>query len=349
MLLLQDWTRKTVTRVLQKLCGLVVEEGEEDEHQLWSVLYPNWVLKLCNADTNSKDVIIETAVKPEDIKDDCDSGNYEIGYEPEEIEADDISGSECSKPVLKPKRERKTFKLKRTVEEKQYCDARPDSEASEASPELNKELNRPRKFKNENRVVKKKEPSYSCDVCGKMYTSESILKIHRLMHGKATFSCKHCGKAFKSPYDLKYHEARHENGPVACNICGKLFAGKKDVRQHELNVHSEQNMVDCHICGKALKGKSYLSKHISDIHHDNLKKFCCDLCPTIVRTRSKLLKHIQVVHEKSHQFPCPYCGTILSHKDKFNRHSLSRHGGIKLPSEEDLRLKSLNSHNKMAF
>ena len=172
-----------------------------------------------------------------------------------------------------------------------------------------------------------------CDICGKMYSIPSELKIHKLTHNEATLACKYCGKTFKKEVLRKNHEMRHENEKVPCNICGKVLASAKDARDHELTVHENFFAIDCEVCGQTLKCKSNLKIHMAGVHGTQVKNHHCHICGASFRANGLLQKHVETVHEKSRQFPCPYCTTVLSSKAKFKLHSQRMHKGMELPEE----------------
>ena len=69
------------------------------------------------------------------------------------------------------------------------------------------------------------------------------------------------------------------------------------------------------------------------VHGTVEKNHHCHLCESRFRVASLLRKHIETVHEKSRQFPCPYCKSVLSSRDKFKLHSQRLHEGRDLPPE----------------
>ena len=174
---------------------------------------------------------------------------------------------------------------------------------------------------------------FVCETCGKKYQEKSELKIHLLVHGNSKYPCKYCGKGFKTPYLLKSHESCHEKEPVPCNICGKMLSGPLQVKEHERVVHFNEATVDCELCGKTLKTKRNLHLHMRSVHGTVEKNHHCDRCQARFRVASMLRKHIETVHEKTRLFPCPYCKSVLSSKDKFKLHSKRLHEGRDLPPE----------------
>ena len=133
---------------------------------------------------------------------------------------------------------------------------------------------------------------------------------------------------------MKTHiEAVHLKIKHPCNICGKMLSCAKDVKDHERVVHFNEDTVDCELCGKTLKTKRNLQLHMRTIHGTLEKNHHCHICEAQFRVASLLKKHIETVHEKTRLFPCPFCSTVLSCKEKFKLHSQRLHQGREMPPE----------------
>ena len=65
-----------------------------------------------------------------------------------------------------------------------------------------------------------------CDVCKKVFTYKSKLKIHKLIHsGTKDFQCDTCRKKFARKSDLIRHMLVHTGEKdFQCHICLKKFA-----------------------------------------------------------------------------------------------------------------------------
>ena len=175
---------------------------------------------------------------------------------------------------------------------------------------------------------------FVCEACGKKYRHQGELKVHVFVHGESKYPCKYCGKGLKSPYAQKNHETeRHENERKPCGMCGKMLAGKAAVKEHERVVHFNERTVDCGFCEKTLKCKRNLQLHMESVHGTVEKAHHCHVCNGKFRVASLLKNHVETVHEKTRLFPCPFCKTVLSNKNRFKLHSKRLHKGSDLPLE----------------
>jgi len=80
------------------------------------------------------------------------------------------------------------------------------------------------------------EVSFSCEVCGKNFSSEEKLTTHTNMHfSYKPFKCRKCPKAFSLEKTFRSHSAtHHETNSFTCQLCGKVLLNRA-----KLNIHIE--------------------------------------------------------------------------------------------------------------
>ncbi|ROT64215.1 hypothetical protein C7M84_017866 [Penaeus vannamei] len=84
---------------------------------------------------------------------------------------------------------------------------------------------------------------YPCKQCGKVFTSERLLRRHLHVHGTVNpFMCAQCSKEFKSEYSLKLHQLIHTGEkPYECHICKTAFNRRDKLKRHML-IHEAKKL-----------------------------------------------------------------------------------------------------------
>ncbi|GBM27899.1 Zinc finger and BTB domain-containing protein 47 [Araneus ventricosus] len=160
--------------------------------------------------------------------------------------------------------------------------------------------------------------SPECDVCGKAFTSATLLQEHKAKHKKVHFSCEKCGKkfygkrklvmhlktheesdGFKCPFcesrfktnkTLKTHVATHAGDlPYLCSVCPSRFSAAIDLRNHAIR-HKRKKRFSCEVCGKRYNSREHFEQHRSD-HRSGKGSHRCNVCDRVFTFRSNLTKH----------------------------------------------------------
>ena len=86
--------------------------------------------------------------------------------------------------------------------------------------------------------------THICDICGKKFSQEHKMKLHKLTHNKEyKYICPYgeCGKGFYDNSRLKDHIRTHTREPCgSCNVCGKSFMARSAMADHFKKIHIQQ-------------------------------------------------------------------------------------------------------------
>ena len=166
---------------------------------------------------------------------------------------------------------------------------------------------------------------YSCDVCGKQFSSISTVQAHKksIHEEKGIHSCEMCGKTFDRSSLLNTHIRNHHTEKVSCHICGTK------INPHYLRIHllTHEDKVICKICNKEVK---QLRHHMMTVHKsDEQKAQQCPDCGKGFIDINRLKKHQMSVHLKLRPYKCRY-GCTFAYNDSSNRnaHERKTHGKI---------------------
>ncbi|XP_033120367.1 zinc finger protein 252-like [Anneissia japonica] len=160
---------------------------------------------------------------------------------------------------------------------------------------------------------------FSCDQCGKSYSSKVSLQSHIATHTKQEdkpFSCDICGKYFTKKWDWETHKWQHTGQKkYICEHCGKTYARNSDLRRHVLS-HTGNKPFQCRFCGKRFITRWHYNYH--ERRHTGVKPYQCQLCWKEFMQKCHLDRH-EITHA-SETYNCRYCGRKYMHKDELTRH-----------------------------
>ncbi|XP_026210406.1 zinc finger protein 227-like isoform X2 [Anabas testudineus] len=174
------------------------------------------------------------------------------------------------------------------------------------------------------------EKTCHCDICGKGYSSVSVLKTHRMTHFEKTFICDVCGKSFYHACHLTRHKLVHQEvRPYQCSTCGKGFTQAANLHSHQM-IHTGDRQL-CFICGKSYRclKNHVISKHSHELPADELPTrntiITCEVCGKKFPNPSQFKVH-QRSHTGEKPFHCEICGKSYRLKELLRDHMYTHTG-----------------------
>lgn len=197
-----------------------------------------------------------------------------------------------------------------------------------------------------------------CDYCNKRYRTKISLKLHiRHVHTNK-LTCIKCRKDFPTLQAKREHTRTSEKcRPFGCVECGERFSGWEMKKKHLVNVHSHPERTHqcpdcsevylnsktfyrhykayhtnegfaCTFCDLKFAFKGLLDEHI--VAHTRVKRFKCPQCLKLFACNKSLQRHIRNFHELTIRFVCLICDEQFSRKDKFKKHTETKHPGVEI-------------------
>ncbi|XP_049819441.1 zinc finger protein ZFP2-like isoform X2 [Aethina tumida] len=188
----------------------------------------------------------------------------------------------------------------------------------------NRIFNNLRLFRIHRRMHYPHNKAWTCETCGKKYSSKNLLDEHVNTHlGLRPYVCNLCGKNFASKYTFKAHEKTHEvrPRPFSCGQCPKTFLSHQNLAQHE-RTHSGLKEFACHLCGKQFGSMHNLEVH--SIVHTGVKPFVCGECGKKFARKAEIRDH-ERTHTGERPFQCEMCGATFSQRSNLQSHKRATH------------------------
>lgn len=102
-----------------------------------------------------------------------------------------------------------------------------------------------------------------CDICGREFTTNNNLQVHRVIHSpesRRIFECYMCQKRYFIRKSLSTHILMthvNEGREFKCDVCGKEFSWRSRFSRHK-KIHTNDFPFDCPHCEKKFRFKDKL-------------------------------------------------------------------------------------------
>jgi NAD-dependent SIR2 family protein deacetylase len=143
---------------------------------------------------------------------------------------------------------------------------------------------------------------HMCDICGKLYRGEHLLRAHRRLHlDLYKFQCLMCKKKLATEEGLRNHTKLH-NRIYECDECGMKFPSKYNLIKHR-NVHTREQAFPCPECGKVFADQP--TQKVHSLIHAGLKPYRCNVCGLGFTQRTPMMLHWKKKHPGETDPPPP--------------------------------------------
>ncbi|XP_037781840.1 LOW QUALITY PROTEIN: uncharacterized protein LOC119578175 [Penaeus monodon] len=162
-------------------------------------------------------------------------------------------------------------------------------------------------------VHKPKTISCTQKGCTKVFSTVGLMRNHYRYHLNRKFTCDECGRSFSTESYMYKHRLTHSGiRPHVCVDCGKTYLSASHLSKHRRMAHSTARPFQCSFCGKCYKTKDQVNYHESS--HRGEKPFQCEVCGYATSYRNTYYAHRKKHFVKSSQ-DCTVSGAQKSSLD----------------------------------
>ncbi|XP_071507792.1 uncharacterized protein [Diadema antillarum] len=161
---------------------------------------------------------------------------------------------------------------------------------------------------------------FVCKTCGKHFTSEGRLLMHRKFHIEESEEevvsvardchCQTCGFRCPDKAGLEDHVKKHEMAPFGCGECGQVYTKQAVLERHKVVKHG-----DSRTCSKVVYLRLRVPKKAT---------YACSRCGFVCKSKQHLQQHTK--GHKNSPHGCSKCGKVYVLKSTLERHLQKQHG-----------------------
>ncbi|KAG7454068.1 hypothetical protein MATL_G00263960 [Megalops atlanticus] len=173
------------------------------------------------------------------------------------------------------------------------------------------------------------ERPHKCHLCGRAFRTVTLLRNHLNTHtGTRPHKCTDCDMAFVTSGELVRHRRykhTHEK-PFKCSMCDYASVEVSKLKRH-IRSHTGERPFQCSLCSYASRDTYKLKRHMRT--HSGEKPYECYICHARFTQSGTMKMHILQKHtENVAKFHCPHCDTVIARKSDLGVHLRKQHSYI---------------------
>ncbi|MEE6499573.1 hypothetical protein FKM82_003502 [Ascaphus truei] len=173
------------------------------------------------------------------------------------------------------------------------------------------------------------ERPHKCHLCGRAFRTVTLLRNHLNTHtGTRPHKCGDCDMAFVTSGELVRHRRykhTHEK-PFKCSMCDYASVEVSKLKRH-IRSHTGERPFQCSLCSYASRDTYKLKRHMRT--HSGEKPYECYICHARFTQSGTMKMHILQKHtENVAKFHCPHCDTVIARKSDLGVHLRKQHSYI---------------------
>ncbi|KAF4788253.1 Transcriptional repressor CTCF [Turdus rufiventris] len=176
------------------------------------------------------------------------------------------------------------------------------------------------------KIKKKGTRPHKCPDCDMAFvTSGELVRHRRYKHThEKPFKCSMCDYASVEVSKLKRHIRSHTGErPFQCSLCSYASRDTYKLKRH-MRTHSGEKPYECYICHARFTQSGTMKMHILQKHTENVAKFHCPHCDTVIARKSDLGVHLRKQHSYIEQGKkCRYCDAVFHERYALIQHQKS--------------------------